>query len=77
MTTPKLGAGETILAIQALVPGSRVAIQALEDDAEIPKWCAWLTWPGKHDIIVGASTMVDALKALREAVEKAAERDKF
>lgn len=77
MTTPKLGAGETILAIQALVPGSRVAIQALEDDAEIPKWCAWLTWPGRHDIIVGASTMVDALKALREAVENAMRNDAF
>ncbi len=77
MNNPKLGAGETILAIQALVPGSRVAIQALEDDPEIPKWCAWLIWPGKHDIIVGAGTMVDTLKALREAVEKAAGKDKF
>jgi accessory colonization factor AcfC len=77
MITSKSGAGETILAIQALVPGSRVAIQALEDDAEIPKWCAWLTWPGRHDIIVGASTMVDALKALREAVENAMRSDAF
>ena len=77
MITSKSGAGETILAIQALVPGSRVAIEALEDDSGIPKWCAWLTWPGQHDIIVGASTMVDALKALREAVENAAEKGEF
>jgi hypothetical protein len=59
-------------AVRKLRPGASVAVQCVEPDPEFGQWRAWIIWydPKPHEFAKMGETASDALKKLREALER-------
>jgi hypothetical protein len=60
-------------AVRKLRPGASVAVQCVELDPEFGQWRAWIIWydPKPHEFAEMGNTASDALKKLREALNRA------
>ena len=60
-------------AVRKLRPQASVAVQCVEPDPEFGQWRAWIIWydPKPHEFAEMGETAPDALKKLREALDRA------
>ena len=59
-------------AVRKLRPGASIAVQCVEPDPEFGQWRAWIMWYdlGPHEFAEMGETASDALKKLREALDR-------